>query len=232
MLDRRRDPDALHVTAARLRQMGEIEEFFQLCAADVSDTGTFQDDAGSDFRDHASQSGGQIRESQRVDRPRHLHDLDTGNLVHFDLQIVHGYHQVLRASVVPHQGKGALGGRTARGVQFCQAVADDSVHPFSAGAYPAPRRNPVLRLSRPSAAQRASLGITTTPEDGCIAGDRPQRGHFLNELLQHPVYGTATLKLTDSLSYDKCDAHRTVLFPVVFPVAGESNIRDNQSIHL
>jgi hypothetical protein len=76
------------------------------------------------------------------------------------------------------------------------------------------------------------LGITTTPEDGCIAGDRPQRGHFLNELLQHPVYGTATLKLTDSLSYDKCDAHRTVLFPVVFPVADESGIRDNQGVYL
>jgi len=84
-----------------------------------------------------------------------------------------------------------------------------------------------LRLAGPSAEQLASLGITTTPEDGCIAGDRPQRGHFLNELPQHPVYGTTTLRKTDSPSYDKCDAQRTVLFPVAFPVAGEPGIRDN-----
>lgn len=67
----------------------------------------------------------------------------------------------------------------------------------------------------------------TTPEDGCIVGDRPQRGHFLYELPQHPVYDTATLNLTDSLPYDKCDAHRRVLFPVAFRIAGRPSIRKN-----
>ena len=107
---------------------------------------------------------------------------------------------------------------------------DETGQALFGGGRIGPRRTPVLRLSWPNAAQRVSLGITTTPEYGCIAGDRPQRRRFLYELPQHPVYGTATLKLTDTLPYDKCDAYRSVLFPIVFRVAGRPGFRENQPV--
>jgi hypothetical protein len=92
-----------------------------------------------------------------------------------------------------------------------------------------PRRTPVLRQCRPGAAQHASLGITTTPEDGRIAGDRPQHSHFLYELPQHLACDTANLKST-LFPYDKCDACGTFLFPIAFRIAGRPSIRENQAV--